>query len=112
MARNEWINGYLEAILDAGDHSRKIGGNNSAAAAKADAGDEKRESNLFSPTRYFVEEVITSFDESDLHRTWIKVNSRNLNLIFIRGLSVKDGGIKRLIQLKLHGAGHSHKKYP
>jgi hypothetical protein len=27
----------------------------------------------FSPTHYFVEEVVKGVDESDLHRTWIKV---------------------------------------
>nr|QNR00778.1 sucrose phosphate synthase [Canna indica] len=37
----------------------------------------------FNPTKYFVEEVVTGVDESDLHRTWIKVvatrNSRERN---------------------------------
>ena len=27
----------------------------------------------FNPTHYFVEEVVKGVDESDLHRTWIKV---------------------------------------
>ncbi|KAG4964434.1 hypothetical protein JHK85_039409 [Glycine max] len=31
------------------------------------------ESGHFNPTQYFVEEVVSSVDESDLHRTWIKV---------------------------------------
>nr|KYP73343.1 Sucrose-phosphate synthase 2 [Cajanus cajan] len=62
MAGNEWINGYLEAILSTG----------------AGTVDERKtvtpkESGHFSPTKYFVEEVVTSVDESDLHRTWIKV---------------------------------------
>ncbi|XP_047980807.1 probable sucrose-phosphate synthase 2 [Salvia hispanica] len=63
MAGNEWINGYLEAILDSG----------------ASAIDEQKpavtvaERDGFNPTRYFVEEVVTGVDESDLHRTWIKV---------------------------------------
>ncbi|KAJ0969185.1 hypothetical protein J5N97_022062 [Dioscorea zingiberensis] len=65
MARNEWINGYLEAILDTGaatmaeDHK-------SAALSLADRGH-------FNPTKYFVEEVISGVDETDLHRTWLKV---------------------------------------
>ncbi|KAF5738499.1 sucrose-phosphate synthase 3-like [Tripterygium wilfordii] len=64
MAGNEWINGYLEAILDSG-----------AAAI-----DEQKptpvnlsERGHFNPTNYFVEEVVTAVDETDLHRTWIKV---------------------------------------
>ncbi|KAK9288201.1 hypothetical protein L1049_016650 [Liquidambar formosana] len=64
MAGNEWINGYLEAILDSG----------------ASAIDENRptpvnlsEGGHFNPTKYFVEEVVTGVDETDLHRTWIKV---------------------------------------
>ncbi|GFY95144.1 sucrose-phosphate synthase family protein [Actinidia rufa] len=95
MANNEWINGYLEAILDAG--SRRSGlrengyadegirSNNSMnnmsirkrfedklRIEKFDD-DKGKEEKLFSPTKYFVEEVVNCFDESDLHRTWIKV---------------------------------------
>ncbi|KAF9603973.1 hypothetical protein IFM89_039327 [Coptis chinensis] len=70
MARNEWINGYLEAILDAG-------------STKKDAHWISDANSLFSPTKYFVEEVVNRFDETDLHRTWIKViatrNSRERN---------------------------------
>ncbi|KAJ1275226.1 hypothetical protein BS78_05G120400 [Paspalum vaginatum] len=54
-AGNEWINGYLEAILDTGEEE-------AAAAAVA-----------YSPTRYFVEEVVSRFDDRDLHKTWTKV---------------------------------------
>ncbi|KAH7664119.1 Sucrose-phosphate synthase plant protein [Dioscorea alata] len=65
MAGNEWINGYLEAILDSGavtvaeDHR-------AAAVSLTDRGH-------FNPTKYFVEEVVTGVDETDLHRTWLKV---------------------------------------
>ncbi|XP_078447132.1 putative sucrose-phosphate synthase 2 isoform X2 [Wolffia australiana] len=79
MAGNAWINGYLEAILDSG-----------AAAITAEDGTPQRwtvppeelEEGVvggsgavvhFNPTRYFVEEVVTGVDETDLHRTWIKV---------------------------------------
>nr|XP_027116839.1 probable sucrose-phosphate synthase 2 isoform X2 [Coffea arabica] len=65
MAGNEWINGYLEAILDSG-----------AAAIdenKAISSVNLRERSHFNPTKYFVEEVVTGVDETDLHRTWIKV---------------------------------------
>ncbi|KAJ6849452.1 putative sucrose-phosphate synthase 4 isoform X1 [Iris pallida] len=67
MARNEWINGYLEAILDAGSskHLFAMKEAEAAAAAANTAG--------YSPTKYFVEEVVNRFDDSDLHKTWIKV---------------------------------------
>lgn len=65
MAGNEWINGYLEAILDSGasaiEEQQK-----QAPVNLADRGH-------FNPTKYFVEEVVTSVDETDLYRTWIKV---------------------------------------
>ncbi|CAM8925547.1 hypothetical protein QQ045_023600 [Rhodiola kirilowii] len=62
MAGNDWINSYLEAILDVGpgiDQAKK-----SSLLL--------RERGHFSPTRYFVEEVISGFDETDLHRSWVK----------------------------------------
>ncbi|KAL5571755.1 hypothetical protein UlMin_021352 [Ulmus minor] len=68
MARNEWINGYLEAILDVGSGSRK----KNEGMVKIQENKVKEEK-LFSPTKYFVEEVVNGFDETDLHRTWIKV---------------------------------------
>ncbi|GFQ05797.1 probable sucrose-phosphate synthase 4 [Phtheirospermum japonicum] len=44
---------------------------------------KKEETKPFSPTNYFIEEVVNGFDESDLHKTWIKViatrNSRQRN---------------------------------
>ncbi|XP_059431398.1 probable sucrose-phosphate synthase 1 [Corylus avellana] len=61
MAGNDWINSYLEAILDAGP-----------ALDDAKSSLLLRERGHFSPTRYFVEEVITGFDETDLHRSWVK----------------------------------------
>lgn len=102
MARNEWINGYLEAILDAGSSGtssrgrvkeaavhgsieEKSSGNNNninkSIGKRFDEkvkfekfeGKEKGAEKLFSPTQYFVEEVVNSFDETDLHRTWVKV---------------------------------------
>ncbi|XP_065026355.1 sucrose-phosphate synthase isoform X1 [Musa acuminata AAA Group] len=66
MAGNEWINGYLEAILDSGGavaDDQKV----SSPVSVRDGGDH------FNPTKYFVEEVVTGVDETDLHRTWIKV---------------------------------------
>ncbi|XP_022750289.1 probable sucrose-phosphate synthase 1 isoform X2 [Durio zibethinus] len=61
MAGNDWINSYLEAILDVGPG---IGDAKSSLLL--------RERGHFSPTRYFVEEVITGFDETDLHRAWVR----------------------------------------
>ncbi|TMW93960.1 hypothetical protein EJD97_010949 [Solanum chilense] len=90
MAENEWLNGYLEAILDVGSErngsrqkkpisSNNFKHNNMEEILRLEIHKEK----LFSPTKYFVEEVVNSFDESDLHRTWIKVvatrNSRERN---------------------------------
>ena len=63
MAGNDWINSYLEAILDVGP------GLDDAKSSLL-----LRERGHFSPTRYFVEEVITGFDETDLHRSWVKVS--------------------------------------
>ncbi|KAK9279174.1 hypothetical protein L1049_012852 [Liquidambar formosana] len=61
MAGNDWINSYLEAILDVGP------GLDDAKSSLL-----LRERGRFSPTRYFVEEVITGFDETDLHRSWVR----------------------------------------
>ncbi|RXI00534.1 hypothetical protein DVH24_000768 [Malus domestica] len=64
MAGNEWINGYLEAILDSGA---------SAIEEQKPVPENLRDRGHFNPTKYFVEEVVTGVDESDLYRTWIKV---------------------------------------
>nr|DAD23989.1 TPA_asm: hypothetical protein HUJ06_025452 [Nelumbo nucifera] len=64
MAVNEWINGYLEAILDSGAASIE---------EQKPSSVNLREGGHFNPTKYFVEEVVTGVDETDLHRTWIKV---------------------------------------
>lgn len=84
-AGNEWINGYLEAILDAGSKLRGGGQQRGAvsslprlelapalglAAEESGAGAGA----AYSPTRYFVEEVVRSFDDQALHKTWTKVN--------------------------------------
>ncbi|KAK3008281.1 hypothetical protein RJ639_015349 [Escallonia herrerae] len=65
MAGNEWINGYLEAILDSG--ASAIEENKQVSQVNV------RDRGHFNPTKYFVEEVVTGVDETDLHRTWIKV---------------------------------------
>nr|XP_016435288.1 PREDICTED: probable sucrose-phosphate synthase isoform X2 [Nicotiana tabacum] len=64
MAGNDWINSYLEAILDVGPG---IEDKKSSLLL--------RERGRFSPTRYFVEEVITGFDETDLHRSWVRAQA-------------------------------------
>ncbi|KAH6794328.1 sucrose phosphate synthase 1F [Perilla frutescens var. hirtella] len=64
MAGNDWINSYLEAILDVGP------GIDDAKSSLL-----LRERGRFSPTRYFVEEVITGFDETDFHRTWLQAQA-------------------------------------
>ncbi|XP_076919155.1 sucrose-phosphate synthase 4-like [Bidens hawaiensis] len=72
MARNEWINGYLEAILDVGANLKTQKGVDAKMKLEKLQDNVKRNKD-FSPTNYFVEEVVNSVDESDLHRTWIKV---------------------------------------
>ncbi|XP_040367392.1 probable sucrose-phosphate synthase, partial [Rosa chinensis] len=64
MAGNDWVNSYLEAILDVGP---------GLDDAKSSSSLLLRERGRFSPTRYFVEEVITRYDETDLHRSWVRV---------------------------------------
>ena len=67
MAGNDnWINSYLDAILDAGKAA--IGGDRPSLLL--------RERGHFSPARYFVEEVITGYDETDLYKTWLRVRAR------------------------------------
>ncbi|KAL8223436.1 hypothetical protein R6Q57_018911 [Mikania cordata] len=69
MAGNDWINSYLEAILDVGP------GLDDAKSSLL-----LRERGRFSPTRYFVDNVI-GFDETDLHRSWVKASEILINLL-------------------------------
>lgn len=62
MAGNDWVNSYLEAILDVGQ-----------PLDDARPSLLLRERGRFTPSRYFVEEVITGYDETDLHKSWTKV---------------------------------------
>lgn len=76
MAGNEWINGYLEAILDTGaaaiDEQQRP--SVAAAASPSDSrGGGGGGGQHFNPTKYFVEEVVSGVDETDIHRTWLKV---------------------------------------
>ncbi|XP_020223682.1 probable sucrose-phosphate synthase 4 isoform X1 [Cajanus cajan] len=77
-AVNEWLNGYLEAILDVGSSVRKKNDGklkNNIAKFEEQQKYEKEEK-LFNPTtKYFVQEVVNSFDEHDLYRTWVKVTA-------------------------------------
>lgn len=94
---NEWINGYLEAILDAGTKLRgqQQGQALTTAAALprllADAGPTPAPAPgaavAYSPTRYFVEEVVSRFDDRDLHKTWTKVRNAKQPLAIDRSAS-------------------------
>lgn len=96
MAGNDWLNGYLEAILDVGNSSKKNNDGKIMKTAKFEE-TEKATEKLFSPTKYFVEEVVNSFDESDLHRTWIKV-SHHFSLSLFNLLSLnKKSNINQLL---------------
>ncbi|GJR86914.1 probable sucrose-phosphate synthase 1 [Tanacetum coccineum] len=64
MAGNDWINSYLEAILDVGP----------TLVDEPKSSLLLRERGRFSPTRYFVDNVI-GFDETDLHRSWVKAQA-------------------------------------
>ncbi|KAM3214946.1 hypothetical protein ACQJBY_067096 [Aegilops geniculata] len=70
---DNWINSYLDAILDAGK------GAGSGSGGGGGGGDRPslllRERGHFSPARYFVEEVITGYDETDLYKTWSRANA-------------------------------------
>jgi sucrose-phosphate synthase len=73
-AGNEWINGYLEAILDAGVKLRgEQGGALALTTPRLLQAPALAEGAAYSPTRYFVEEVVSRFDDRDLHKTWTKV---------------------------------------
>ncbi|VAH55474.1 unnamed protein product [Triticum turgidum subsp. durum] len=77
MVGNDWINSYLEAILDAGGAAGEISAASTAPGGGGDAAEKRRdksslmlrERGRFNPARYFVEEVISGFDETDLYKT-------------------------------------------
>lgn len=85
VAENEWINGYLEAILDAGVKHRgatgaplplpRLPGLGEDEDNGSGSGGAAQSAAAYSPTRYFVEEVVSRFDDRDLHKTWTKVRA-------------------------------------
>ncbi|XP_047977934.1 probable sucrose-phosphate synthase 4 [Salvia hispanica] len=96
MGENEWVNGYLEAILDVGSarngkRDAESRGRNQKKSLRSKLDEEMlkfdkidiEKDKVFTPTRYFVEQVVIGFDEADLHRTWAKMiatrNSRHRN---------------------------------
>ncbi|MCO5610976.1 hypothetical protein L7F22_065224 [Adiantum nelumboides] len=95
MDGNEWINGYLEAILDAGAviakhrHQQSRSSSTSSPSPAHGAALPASSNNSFvspaslqsellpghgniNPTKFFVEEVTSGFDEADLYKTWMK----------------------------------------
>jgi len=77
-AGNEWINGYLEAILDAGARRRGERGAPALTTPRLLQAPALAEAAAYSPARYFVEEVVSRFDDRDLHRTWTKVTQQRV----------------------------------
>jgi hypothetical protein len=77
---DNWINSYLDAILDAGKGGSGRGAGAGGGGGGRGGGDRPslllRERGHFSPARYFVEEVITGYDETDLYKTWSRVRTR------------------------------------
>ncbi|KAJ7541756.1 hypothetical protein O6H91_10G074800 [Diphasiastrum complanatum] len=67
---NQWINGYLEAILDVG-----TGIDEHRLPSKSPLAREVAATNSSAVTKYFVEEVVATFDETDIHRTWMKASA-------------------------------------
>ncbi|KAL3677567.1 hypothetical protein R1sor_027515 [Riccia sorocarpa] len=65
MAGNEWISGYLDAILDSG------AGSNDAKVEAQKLGADK---DALTAAKYFVNEV-TGHDDAALYRTWIKASA-------------------------------------
>ncbi|KAL8094665.1 hypothetical protein AgCh_036264 [Apium graveolens] len=64
MAGNDWVNSYLEAIIESEPGFEEARGGSLLL----------RERGRFSPTRYFVENVI-GFDDTDLHRAWLRAQA-------------------------------------
>jgi sucrose-phosphate synthase len=76
MAGNDWIGGYLDAILDSGagtDDFRR----------KSSAIEEDKEA--LAAAKYFVNEV-TEVDDTDLYHTWARVKSCPRSLIHANGV--------------------------
>lgn len=71
MAGNEWINSYLEAIIDS-----------EPGLEQARESLLLRERGRFSPTRYFVNNVI-GFDDTDLHRSWLRVSTHHHHSFYL-----------------------------
>ncbi|XP_008648203.1 probable sucrose-phosphate synthase 3 isoform X2 [Zea mays] len=73
---DNWINSYLDAILDAGKGAGPARGRGGGGGGGGDRPSLLlRERGHFSPARYFVEEVITGYDETDLYKTWLRANA-------------------------------------
>ncbi|EFJ29627.1 sucrose phosphate synthase [Selaginella moellendorffii] len=67
MAGNEWINGYLEAILDTG-----TAGTIDYQQQRLLESSPARRIVAVNATKYFIQEVVSGFDETDIHQTWMK----------------------------------------
>lgn len=87
---DNWINSYLDAILDAGKGAAAAGPGAARGRGGGGGGGGDRPSLLlrerghFSPAGYFVEEVITGYDETDLYKTWLRVRTCVLPLLLVR----------------------------
>lgn len=102
-AVNEWLNGYLEAILDVGSSVKEKKNDGKVKNfAKFEQEKHQREEKLFNPTtKYFVEEVVNSFNEHDLYRTWVKVRLKLPPSLYLASLNFLFRNTRKLISFNL-----------
>ncbi|XP_024536141.1 probable sucrose-phosphate synthase 3 [Selaginella moellendorffii] len=75
MEGNEWIDGYLNAFLEIGSDVHRNCAPSSRSSPKNRVGAEETRQ-VWRVSRYFVEEVVSKFEERDIHQSWAKATVR------------------------------------